>query len=114
MIVLYEKYKHSLSIAYFFLMIGVVMGNWVARIPDIKREHELSDLSFGSVLVCSIVGGLLSFPVVGTVASICGSKGGVVIGTVSLIVLTPIIGFPYKSIWILGIGITGLGFGTCV
>ena len=106
-----EKYKISISIAYFFLMIGVVMGNWVARIPDIKLDHELSDLSFGCVLVSSILGGLLSFPVVGTIASICGSKGGVIIGTVSLIILTPIIGFPYKSVWILGFGITGLGFG---
>ena len=92
-------------------MIGLVMGHWIARVPDIKADHELSDMTFGILLVCSIVGGLLSFPVVGTIDNLFGSKAGVISGTISIIVLVPIIGFPYKSIYLLSFGLAGLGFG---
>ena len=90
------------------------MGNWVARVPDIKYDHDLSDAMFGILLVCSIAGGLLSFPVVGTIANLFGSKAGVIFGTLSLIILTPIIGFPYKSQYLLSVGLTGLGFGEII
>ena len=99
------------SISYFFIMIGIVMGNWVARIPDVKDAHNLSDGEFGLILICAVGGGLVSFPFVSPIVNTYGSNRGVLFGAVAITILAPIIGIPFGEVWVLCLGLAGLGFG---
>jgi hypothetical protein len=92
-------------------MVGIILGNWVARIPDVKTAHDLSDGVFGLVLMCAVGGGLLSFPFISPIVNRYGSSVGVLAGALSLAVLVPFIGFPITQIWVLTLGLCGLGFG---
>ncbi len=84
------------------------MGVWVARIPDIKADHNLSDALFGAILICGIGGALLAFPFVGTIVDKFGSKGGVLAASISASLLLPIVGISRTPVWILCLGIAGL------
>ncbi len=111
MLLLPESHRRVLSIAYFFEIIGIVLGNWVARIPDVKTAHGLSDGMFGVILLCAIGGGLLSFPFISPLVHNYGSCKATIAGALALSFLAPVIGFPYHQIWILALGLFGLGFG---
>lgn len=100
-----------LSISYYFIMVGIILGNWVARIPDVKSAHDLSDGVFGLVLMCAVGGGLLSFPFISPIVNRFGSCVGVLAGALALAILVPFIGFPITQIWVLTLGLAGLGFG---
>lgn len=68
------------SLAYYFMLIGFVLGNWTARIPAIKDVHNLSDGIFGIVLVAAILGACLCLPVISIIIDKFGSKMGVLSG----------------------------------
>ena len=91
-------------------MVGIVLGNWIARIPDIKHLHDLSDGIFGLILMAAVGGGLLGFPLISPLVSRYGSYVGVVVGATCIAILTPFIGFPIAEVWVLVLGLIGLGF----
>jgi hypothetical protein len=73
-------FKAKFSVAFYFEMVGFILGNWVARIPAVKSGHHLSDGLFGVVLVVSIFGACLCLPVISPIISKFGSIVGVLFG----------------------------------
>lgn len=106
-----QKHKRSISIACFYEVMGIVLGNWYARTPEIKADQGLNDLIFGAILVCSVGGALFSTAVVGAIVEKFGSRIGALSGGLVTILTVPLIAIPSEGIWLFSLGITCLGFG---
>jgi MFS family permease len=63
-----------LAVAAIFCLNGIVLANWIARIPDVKQQLALSDQMLGLVLFFAAVGALLAQPTVGWLISHVGSR----------------------------------------
>ena len=57
-----------------FWLIGVTVGVWVARIPEIQRRLALDDGRLGFVLLMSALGALVAMPIAGRLAPRAGSR----------------------------------------
>ena len=57
-----------------FWLIGVTVGVWVARIPEIQRRLDLDDGRLGFVLLMSALGALVAMPIAGRLAPRVGSR----------------------------------------
>jgi hypothetical protein len=75
-------WKIQVAVAFYFNMVGFILGNWVARIPSVKDLHNLDDAMFGLVLVTALVGACLCLPIITPVISKYGSCFGVLVGCV--------------------------------
>lgn len=108
-----EKTRSNLTckicIAWYFVLMNFLQGNWVANIPAIKSQHNLSNGAFGAILVSAVCGALLSLPVVTTITSKYGSKLSLDVGSIAMLLLVPVIAV--DQIALLVVGITALGFG---
>jgi MFS family permease len=62
------------AVAAIFLLNGLALANWIARIPDVKQQLGLSDQLLGVVLLCAAVGALLAQPTVGWLIRHVGSR----------------------------------------
>lgn len=63
-----------LAVATIFFTNGVVLANWIARIPDVKQQLALSEGSLGLALLCAGAGALVSQPTAGWLISRVGSQ----------------------------------------
>lgn len=75
-----ELWYQKIAVAFYFAMVGLILGNWVARIPDVKSQHHLSDGIFGVVLVCAVFGACCCLPVITPIIERFGSSYGVLCG----------------------------------
>lgn len=57
--------KSRLAVASFFLVNGLVYGNWTARLPEIQSFFGISNQILGSVLLVLAIGALVSMPFTG-------------------------------------------------
>ena len=46
----------KIGVAWYFLNLGMLVGNYVSRLPSIKEEHHLSDGNLGLVLLACAFG----------------------------------------------------------
>lgn len=63
-----------LAVGTIFFTNGVVLANWIARIPDVKQQLSLSEGSLGLALLCAGAGALVSQPTAGWLISRVGSR----------------------------------------
>src|SRR5687767_10616095 len=49
----------------FFLLLGAVLGSWVARIPAVQNSLRLDDAQLGVALLSTSVGAILAMPATG-------------------------------------------------
>nr|MDQ4030358.1 MFS transporter [Actinomycetota bacterium] len=63
-----------------FFVHGAVFASWVARIPAVKGELELSNAGLGLVLLCGTFGGVLALPLAGWIVARTGSRTTVELG----------------------------------
>ncbi len=56
-----------------FFVLGVLIGSWASRIPDIKSATGLTEAGFGLLLLVMAVGAFFSFPVAGRLIDRLGS-----------------------------------------
>lgn len=63
-----------LAVATIFSFNGLALANWLARIPDVKQQLQLSDQMLGIVLLCTAIGALISQPTVGWLIRHVGSR----------------------------------------
>lgn len=56
--------RAKMGISWYFLNLGMLVGNYVSRLPSIKEEHHLSDGNLGLVLLACAFGTMvrLSYP----------------------------------------------------
>src|SRR5581483_1184515 len=62
------------AVAAIFLLNGLALANWIARIPDVKQQLGLSDQLLGVVLLFAAVGALVAQPTVGWLIRRVGSR----------------------------------------
>jgi len=66
------RMSHALRTQFFFL--GVLIGGWSTRIPEVKTELGLNDATLGRVLMGSTVGVLISSQIIGWLMRELGAK----------------------------------------
>ena len=66
------RMSHALRTQFFFL--GVLIGGWSTRIPEVKTELGLNDATLGRVLMGSTVGIIISSQVIGWLMRELGAK----------------------------------------
>ena len=84
--------RAHLGVTLSFLCLGFSAGNYVARIPDIKRELNLSNSALGICLLMMSVGVLVALGPVGKFAAQYGSSKTLKIATAALIIVQPAVG----------------------
>lgn len=84
--------RAHLGVTLSFLCLGFSAGNYVARIPDIKRELDLSNSALGICLLMMSVGVLVALGPVGKFAAQYGSSRTLKIATAALIIIQPAVG----------------------
>ena len=99
------------SIAYYFAALGLCIGFWVARLPEIKEIHNLSNLLLGTVLVCAVFGAILCVPFVTLLNGYVGSRNSTLMAATFLFCCFPLIGLPNNGLSILMPATVLLGFG---
>ena len=62
------------AVATIFFTNGLVIANWIARIPDVKHALSLSDGTLGLALLCMAAGALLGQPAAGWAIGRFGSR----------------------------------------
>jgi predicted MFS family arabinose efflux permease len=63
-----------LAVAAIFFLNGMSLANWIARIPDVKQQLELSDQTLGLVLLFAAIGALVAQPTTGWLIHRVGSR----------------------------------------
>jgi MFS family permease len=63
-----------LSCGIVFFLNGFGLANWAARIPDVRRQHGLSDAELGFALLFMAVGSLIGIPLAGRLVGRYGSR----------------------------------------
>src|SRR3712207_6163972 len=57
----------------FFLLLGTVLGSWVARIPAVQNNLRLDDAQLGVALLSTSVGAILAMPTTGWLICMWGN-----------------------------------------
>ncbi len=63
-----------LAVSTIFFANGLVLANWIARIPDVKHRLSLGEGTLGLALLCAAVGALLAQVVTGWAINRAGSR----------------------------------------
>jgi hypothetical protein len=66
--------RARLAVTAVFVAHGALIGTWVARIPAIKDDLDLSEGGLGLVLLCATLGGFVSMPLAGWIVAREGSR----------------------------------------
>ena len=101
-------FQAKCCINWFFTFVGIAIGVWVSRIPEIKESYGLSDGFFGLVLFFCVCGAISSAPLITYFNSNYGSKSGVVLGSAILCGVLPVVGLGL-NLYVLIFSVFGLG-----
>jgi MFS family permease len=66
--------KERIAISSIFLINGIMIANWLTRIPDVKNSLQLSDGTLAIALLASALGALIGQPIMGVAISRYGSQ----------------------------------------
>jgi len=80
-----------IALIFFFMLAGITMGSWVARIPDVQHRLDLSDGQLGLALLGTAVGALVALPTSGVLVSKFGSVGVLTIAGFGVCAMLPIL-----------------------
>ncbi len=69
-----KKNELRVGVSVFFFCMGLCFASWASRIPDIKSALNLSDASFGTILLALPAGQLIAMPFSGRLVTNFGSK----------------------------------------
>lgn len=107
-------FRAKLGICWFFLNLGMLVGNYVSRLPSIKLEHRLTDGELGLVLLVCAMGTMLCLPLVGRITASFGSGMPTFMASIGSAVVLPLIGINDMTTLGQGSLVTGMfsiGFG---
>jgi MFS family permease len=74
--------RASLSLRINFFVMGVLLGGWSTRIPEIKNALKISDGTLGRALIGAAVGSLISSRIIGKLIRELGTKKVFFMGTI--------------------------------
>jgi predicted MFS family arabinose efflux permease len=66
--------RQRAAVSAIFLLDGFVIGNWAARVPELKARLGLDEAALGLLILCFGAGALAFMPVVGAVIARDGSR----------------------------------------
>ncbi|MBB6099844.1 MFS family permease [Deinobacterium chartae] len=82
------------AVSAFFFANGAAFAHWVTRIPDIRRQAELSDAQLGLALLGIAIGALLAFPLAGWLIARRGSRTVTFAAGAAYCALLPLLALP--------------------
>ena len=96
----------------FFLLLGSVLGSWVARIPSVQNSLRLDDAQLGVALLSTSVGAILAMPATGWMIREWGNPRVMRIAAALLCASLPLLPLaPTMPVLMLSLLIFGIGFG---
>src|SRR5215217_871376 len=96
----------------FFLLLGTVLGSWVARIPAVQNGLGLDDARLGFALLSTSVGAILAMPATGWLVREWGNPRVVRAAATTLCAALPLLPLaPSMPLLMLTLFIFGIGFG---
>jgi Na+/melibiose symporter-like transporter len=96
----------------FFLLLGIVFGSWVARIPAVQNRLGLSDGQLGVALLSVTVGAMLAMPATEWLIHRRGNAGVMRAAAVVLCLALPLLPLaPSLPALMLALFVFGVGFG---
>ena len=103
--------RSRLSVSLLFATMGVILGSWAGRIPDLKNQTKLSDQSWGLVNGFSTLGSLLSLLFIATVVARVGLRRVALLGACLLVVVVPLSALSTSGAMLLtGLFVQGFAF----
>ncbi|MEO5834252.1 MAG: MFS transporter [Nakamurella sp.] len=81
--------RARLAISTLFLLVGLMVGSWAARIPGVRGQIGVDDAQWGLILLAAPVGTLTALVVVTRLIPRTGARLLAVIGAVSVVVVVP-------------------------
>jgi MFS family permease len=85
-----------------FVTNGLVVGAFVARIPDIKRTLEISNSTLSLCLLASALGVFAALPFAGKLCAKYGSSPVAFYGTLAMVAAWTLQSFSLFSVWVFG------------
>jgi fucose permease len=96
----------------FFLLLGAVLGSWVARIPAVQNGLRLDDAQLGVALLSTSVGAILAMPATGWLVQKWGNPRVIRVAATLLCASLPLLPLaPSLTLLMLALFIFGIGFG---
>jgi MFS family permease len=96
----------------FFLLLGTVLGSWVARIPAVQNNLRLDDAQLGISLLSTSVGAILAMPATGWLIREWGNPHVMRVAATLLCVSMPLLPLaPTMPLLMVSLFIFGIGFG---
>jgi len=103
---------YHVAIALMFATSGIMWGVWIARIPGVAANLDLSRAQLGTVLPAFSVGALLAFPVAAAVTSRFGSRTSVQLFGIMRALLFPALALAPNALSLLvALGFAGFAHG---
>ena len=97
------------SVNAIFMLHGVIVANWLSRIPAVQRKLGLSVGALGASLLCTAAGALCGMPVAARLVGRYGSAAVSRISTLLFCLVLPLPGVVTRG-WMLGPALFILGF----
>ena len=85
-----------------FITNGLVVGAFVARIPDIKKSLEISNSTLSLCLLASALGVFAALPFAGKLCAKYGSSPVAFYGTLAMVAAWTLQSFSLFSVWVFG------------
>src|SRR5215218_6068992 len=96
----------------FFLLLGTVLGSWVARIPAVQNGLRLDDGQLGIALLSTSVGAILAMPATGWLVQKWGNPRVIQLAATALCASLPLLPLaPSMPLLMLALFVYGIGFG---
>lgn len=83
---------YHFNVGWYYFYLGLVMGSYISRLPDIKDNNNLNNTFLGIILVFGAIGAISSMPFILYLNKIIGSKNTLLFGSIWLAIILPFVG----------------------
>jgi MFS family permease len=84
--------QYHLSVGWAYGFLGIIMGSYISRLPDLKDDFHLSNTLLGVILISAAVGAITAMPLILYLNKIYGSAITLLIGSLWVATIFPLIG----------------------
>jgi MFS family permease len=79
-------------VGWYYFYLGLIMGSYIARLPDMKESYHLSNTMLGVVLIFAAIGAISSMPLVLSLNRRYGSAKTLLLGGLWVEIVIPFLG----------------------
>lgn len=109
---LHSLRRPFLATATFFLLLGVVFGSWVTRIPAVQNRLGLEDGQLGIALLSMSIGAIVAMPSTGWLIQRWGNATVLRTAALTLTCMLPVLPLAPSMLWLMAaLFIFGMSFG---